>query len=84
MTNNDGHGINLAALSRATLKQLQLDVADELAVREDDDRVALEDKLRMIVEEAGFDPSALHIGPAKKRGRPTGNRNNGKAKSTGA
>ena len=79
MTSPEQHAIDVLALSRAQLKQLQNDVAQELATREDDDRDALEDKLRMLVEEAGFDPSTLHVGIRKKRGRPKGSRNNGRA-----
>ena len=73
------HNIELTTLSRPQLKHLQNDLTRELAAREDDDRIALEDKLRELVEQAGFDPSALHIGIAKKLGRPKGSRKNGKA-----
>ncbi len=72
------HAIDLPALSRGQLKQLQTDVAQELAAREDADRDALEEKLRLLVEQAGFDGATLHIGIPKKRGRPKGSKN-GKA-----
>ena len=72
------HGIDLTRLSRGELKQLTGDVAQELEAREHDDRLALEEKLRSLVEAAGFDPDGVRLaGTGKRRGRKAHQNNGG-------
>lgn len=66
MTTND-HGIDLTSLTRMQLKTLQSDISTELQNRDHDDRIALEEKLRTIVEEAGFNADDLRFSNGKKR-----------------
>lgn len=63
------HGIDLAALTRIQLHDLASDVARELEFKEHDDRIQLEEKLKSVVEAAGFDPKELEFGRSQKRGR---------------
>lgn len=57
---------DLGSLTRPQLKQLAKDVAQELHVREHDERIALEEKLRSLIEDAGFDPKDLRFGSDRK------------------
>lgn len=59
--------IDLAALSRSQLKQLAADVGEELERREHDDRLALTEKLRDLVADAGFDPAEVTFGKSAGR-----------------
>lgn len=64
------HNIDLANFSLAQLRQLADDIATELPRREHDERATLEDRLRSIVEEAGFDPadvSLAAVAPVRRR-----------------
>ena len=63
--------VDLAALTRPQLKQLVKDVAEELDVREHEERAALEEKLRSLVEDAGFDPAEVQFGRTHKPTRKT-------------
>ena len=64
------HRIDLAPLSRAQLKELAVDLSQELEAREHEDKLALEEKLRTLVEEAGFNPDGLRFaGTGKRRTR---------------
>lgn len=63
------HNIDLSALSRAQLQELSRDVAEELVTREHDERIALEEKLRSLVEDAGFDPNDLRFGTVRRAKR---------------
>lgn len=69
MTNH--HNIDLSALSRAQLQELSRDVAEEVITREHDERIALEERLRAAVEEAGFDPGNLQFHHREKTKRKT-------------
>ena len=60
----DGASALLGRLSR-----LLRDVRAELAEREDMDRAALEDKMKAMAADAGFDPEMVRIS-TKRRGRP--------------
>ena len=60
------HNIDLSALSRPQLQELSRDLAEELLTREHDERIALEERLRTAVEEAGFDPAELQFGRSRK------------------
>lgn len=60
------HNVDLSALSRAQLQELSRDLAEELITREHDERIALEERLRATVEEAGFDPADLQFGRSHK------------------
>lgn len=71
------HHVPLSDLSRAQLKQLADDITEELARREHEDRDALEQRLRDLAEEEGFDPDQVRF--KKPRGRKPR-----KAKSNGA
>lgn len=64
------HGIDLASLSRSQLQQLITDTKDELSHREDEDRAALEEKVRALIEAHGFDPKAVRFtGNGKRKNR---------------
>lgn len=69
--------IDFSQFSRAQLQQLSRDVAEELVVREHDERIALEERLRAAVEEAGFDPADLQFRPREKAQRKTSKRAKG-------
>lgn len=71
------HRIDLSQFSRGQLKQLADDVGDELQQREAEDRLALEGKLRTLVEEAGFDPDDVRFAAASKRKARRGPTTNG-------
>ena len=58
--------IDFSQFSRTELQQLSRDVAEELVTREHDERIALEERLRTAVEEAGFDPAELQFGRTHK------------------
>ncbi len=64
------HNIDLSALSRTQLQQLSADVAHELEGREHDERITLEEKLRTLVEDAGFDPQDLRFARTTKQRKP--------------
>jgi Spy/CpxP family protein refolding chaperone len=70
------HGLDLGPLTRAQLQQLLRDAQAELNTREHDERIALEEKLRNLVEDAGFDPHDLRFAPKqssrRKKEKPDG------------
>lgn len=69
MTTTDDHGVDVPALTRPALARLLLDVRAELAEREEADRTVLEEKMRALATEAGFDPELVRMS-TKRRGRP--------------
>jgi hypothetical protein len=66
---------DLGALTRPQLKQLIHDATEELQVREHEERIALEEKLRSLVQDAGFDPAELQFGASRKVKRGKSNKN---------
>lgn len=70
------HTIDLDAFTRPQLKQLAKDVAQELEAREHEERIALEDKLRSLVEDAGFDPKDLRFSIERKPKRARNTKQN--------
>ena len=64
MTN---HRIDLSALTRAQLKVLADDVGEQLIQRENEERAALEVRLKALCEEHGFDGTAVRFAGNGKR-----------------
>ena len=71
------HRIDLATLTRAQLKLLAGDLEIELAQREHDDRVALEEKVKQMVKEAGFEPNDMCLTTKTRTPRGKSKRTNG-------
>lgn len=64
------NSIDLSRLSRTQLRELADDVSAALEVREHEDRAALEEKLKSLVENAGFNPDDVRFAiSGKRRGR---------------
>lgn len=69
--------IDLNMLTRPQLKQLIKDASGELELREHEERLALEEKLRSLVQDAGFDPAELQFGAGRKAKRGKSTKSNG-------